>query len=67
MQSLFLQLLKVKNLGISHYRLNFTLENREETERIARGFANVYLYGQQPEAYVSQIETTKGHFARGVE
>ncbi len=58
---------EVKELGISRYRLNFTLENRAETERIARGFAKVYLQGQEPEAYLSQMETTKGHFARGVE
>ncbi len=58
---------EVKNLGISRYRLNFTLENREETERIAKGFAKVYLQNQQMDAYLSQLETTKGHFARGVE
>ncbi len=58
---------EVKSLGISRYRLNFTLENREETEKIARGFAKVYLQGEAPDGDLSQMETTKGHFARGVE
>ena len=58
---------EVKSLGIFKYRMNFTLENCEETEKIARGFVNVYLNGQAPDVYLTQMETTKGHFARGVE
>lgn len=57
----------VRKLGISRYRLSFTLENGEQTEKIARGFAEVYKNGRQPDAALLQMETTKGHFGRGVE
>ena len=65
--SLAKEVQEVKSLGISKYRMNFTLENREDTEQIARGFAKVYVEGQMPNAYLTQMETTKGHFTRGVE
>lgn len=58
---------EIKSMGISKYRLNFTLENAEETKRIARGFAKTYQKGELPEGYLLQMEATKGHFQRGVE
>ncbi|MBS6196593.1 MAG: U32 family peptidase [Clostridiales bacterium] len=57
----------VKKLGISRYRLSFTLETGAETERIARVFADVYQKGENPGSKDLQMEVTKGHFNRGVE
>lgn len=53
--------------GISKYRLSFTLENAKETQEIAKGFVDAFLYGKQPNKKLLQMETTKGHFQRGVE
>lgn len=57
----------VRRLGITKYRLAFTMENREETEKIARGFGEVYLHGKKPSREMTKMEVTKGHFNRGVE
>ena len=57
----------VKNLGIRKYRLSFTIEDGENTERIAREFCSVYLHGKKPSPEICQMEVTKGHFNRGVE
>ncbi|NCB92154.1 MAG: U32 family peptidase [Clostridia bacterium] len=58
---------KVKKIGVSRFRLSFTIEGEKETEKIARAFVAVYAYGGKPDESVSGMETTKGHFSRGVE
>lgn len=60
---------EVKRLGIRQYRLNFTMEDAGRTEQIAREFAAVYVEGREPDPSLQllQMETTRGHFGRGVE
>lgn len=65
--SLLKEVNEIKKMGITRYRLNFTLENKEETRRIAAGFAASYIKGERPDAKLLQMEVTKGHFNRGVE
>lgn len=57
----------VKHLGITKYRLSFTIENKVEVEKIARDFCAVYLHGENPSHEIQRMEVTKGHFNRGVE
>lgn len=57
---------QVRSLETGGYRLSFTLENEEETRRIAREFAEVYCEGKESKQKFLG-ETTKGHFSRGVE
>ena len=54
---------RVKELGVSSVRLAFTIESREETERIVEDFVAVYHGSQVSHEY----EFTKGHFKRGAE
>lgn len=58
---------EIRKLGISSYRLSFTMETGEQTEKIARGFAAVFMHGETPAPELLTMETTKGHFGRGVE
>ena len=58
---------KAENLGVKAYRLSFTTETRQETEKIVQAFVAVYLKGQKPDGQMQTGETTKGHFQRGVE
>nr|WP_297884718.1 U32 family peptidase [uncultured Blautia sp.] len=53
----------VKTLGMSSLRLSFTMESREETEKILQEFTDVYFYGKP----AFGREFTKGHFKRGAE
>lgn len=57
---------QVRSLETGGYQLSFTLENEEETRRIAREFAEVYCEGKESKQKFLG-ETTKGHFSRGVE
>ena len=54
---LFGELERLKTYGITHFRLQFTLESAKETENILQ-----LLQGKGQE-----IEYTKGHYKRGVE
>ena len=54
---------KVRNLGISHLRLNFTTESPEDSAVILQEFLNVYLHDKVP----ATRDYTKGHFKRGAE
>ena len=54
---------KVRNLGVSHLRLNFTTESPEESTVILQEFLNAYLHDKVPAAR----DYTKGHFKRGAE
>lgn len=54
---------RVKELGVSSVRLAFTIESREETERIVEDFVAAYHGSQVSHEY----EFTKGHFKRGAE
>lgn len=58
---------KAEKLGVKAYRLSFTTETQQETEKIVRAFVDVYLRGQKPDGQMQTEETTKGHFQRGVE
>lgn len=58
---------EVKRLGISKYRLSFTIESGSETKKIVRGFEAAYLRGEKPDHGLLPSEVTKGHFNRGVE
>lgn len=55
---------EVKKLGACRLRLNFTMENAQETRRTVRFFADRYLRGITGE---STGEYTKGHYKRGIE
>lgn len=57
---------QIRDLDTGGYRLSFTLENEEETKRIAREFVAVYCEGREPKQDFLG-ETTRGHFGRGVE
>ena len=57
---------QIRKLETGGYRLSFTLENEEETKRIAREFVAVYCEGREPKQDFLG-ETTRGHFGRGVE
>lgn len=52
------QMEAVSRLGAGAYRIMFTTENKEETERVLSGWLG---------AARSQVEFTRGHFKRGVE
>lgn len=54
---------QAKELGASAFRLSFTMESPEETQRIFRQFSQAYLNGRE----LSQSGFTKGHFKRGAE
>ena len=54
---------RVKELGVSSVRLAFTIESKEETERIVEDFVAAYHGSQVSHEY----EFTKGHFKRGAE
>ena len=49
--------------SVSSVRLAFTIESREETERIVEDFVAAYHGSQVSHEY----EFTKGHFKRGAE
>ena len=53
----------MEELGVSSVRLAFTIESREETERIVEDFVAAYHGGRVSHEY----EFTKGHFKRGAE
>lgn len=57
---------QIRKLETGGYRLSFTLENEEETKRIAREFVAVYCEGREPKQDFLG-EATRGHFGRGVE
>lgn len=65
--SLLKEAKEVQKLGLSRFRLAFTLEKGKQTGEIAKGFADTFVKGKQPDARLLQMETTKGHFHRGVE
>ncbi|HIS25645.1 MAG TPA: U32 family peptidase [Candidatus Pullilachnospira intestinigallinarum] len=53
-------------LGCGGYRLAFTLEDADTTRRTAETFVSVWRKGRK-ERLAGPGETTRGHFARGVE
>lgn len=55
----------VKELSPSAIRLQFTTENKDQTEAVIRSFADGFLYGRNAE--LPWAEFTRGHFKRGVE
>lgn len=55
----------VKKLAPSSVRLQFTVENRTQTEAVLKGFAQEFLYGIKTDLTLSEF--TRGHFKRGVE
>ena len=58
---------KVRKLGVSGYRLSFTVESEQETREIAERFAAVYMHGCEVKPDWMTGETTRGHFNRKVE
>ena len=54
---------KVRKLGVSCLRLNFTTESPEKSVEILQEFLDVYLHNKTP----GNQEYTKGHFKRGAE
>lgn len=69
--SLPLSLLKdrdrIRELGVCGARLSFTMEDRGMTERVADAFVKVYGDGEEALENLLSVETTRGHFGRGVE
>ena len=58
---------KVRKLGVSGYRLSFTVESEQETREIAERFAAVYMHDCEVKTEWMTGETTRGHFNRKVE
>lgn len=54
----------VKGLAPERLRLDFTVETKEETERILNTFLDVFRFNQEG---ILEKETTKGHFRKGIE
>lgn len=54
---------RVRNLGIQHLRLNFSVEDPDTAVRIFHKFADAYLHQQ----IFDDHDYTKGHFKRGAE
>lgn len=65
--SLFREAEEIKKLGVQKLRLSFSIESKTETKQTAREFVKVFLQGKEPGQFLLQMETTKGHFGRGVE
>ena len=55
----------LKELGCGGFRLAFTLEDGKTARRVAETFASAWLQGRK--VRLEAGETTRGHFARGVE
>lgn len=55
---------EVRSLNPAALRLQFTVENREETEKILDLYSAVYVCGR--DAVPPDTEFTRGHFKRGV-
>ncbi|MDD3217917.1 MAG: U32 family peptidase [Lachnospiraceae bacterium] len=53
-----------RRMGISNYRLSFTLENQTQTNQILRDFEQGFI---KEEKTSIKWDYTKGHFKRGVE
>ena len=56
---------QVKRLGPSALRLQFTVEDREQTREIIENFSQRFLYGRTDS--LLEGEFTRGHFKRGIE
>lgn len=56
---------RVKELAPVSIRLQFTIENKSQTEVVIKSFEEGLLYGQN--AKMPMEEFTRGHFKRGVE
>lgn len=56
---------ELKSMGFTSFRMNFTMEEPEEMERLLNAFGRLYLYGE-PAEFPSE-HFTKGHLKRGVE
>ena len=52
-------------MGITGVRLQFTVENREDVEKILKAFKTSFAEKQEAEEPVKDF--TRGHFKRGVE
>ncbi len=63
--SLFSEAEAVKRLRFGGYRLDFTLEDNAETARLLREFQRAFFKNGKPAD--QKMESTKGHFKRGVE
>ena len=50
---------KAEKLGVKAYRLSFTIETQQETEKIVRAFVDVYLRGQKPDGRCRQKRQPK--------
>ncbi len=57
---------ELKDEGITKWRLNFTIENRKETEQILEDWCNGISHGFLKERF-HHGEITYGHYKRGVE
>lgn len=56
---------ELKRLGFQSFRMNFTLENSKEMEKILKDFGHLYLHNKKTQFPAEQF--TKGHLKRGVE
>ena len=65
--SLLKEMEDVRRLGMASWRIHFTIEKQEEVKEILEAFFSSRLpgRGEKPERPV--LQTTKGHFRRGVE
>jgi putative protease len=55
----------VEELSPKRLRLDFTVEDKEETKEILQAFWEFFRLGKQ--AYALKKETTKGHFYKGID
>lgn len=55
---------EIEKLNPKYLRLQFTLENKKETENILEDYINAFIRGKQ---YHLPEKFTKGHFGRGIE
>lgn len=58
---------KLKKLGITAFRLDFTTETGKAVKRIINFYEDILVNGQEKKAVVPFSEYTNGHFKRGVE
>lgn len=58
---------KLKKLGITDFRLDFTTETGNDVKRIISFYKDILLKDEERKAAVPFTEYTNGHFKRGVE
>lgn len=58
------QINEINTLRAGKLRLQFTLENKEQTQQMLEVFGKTFV--SQEEVEIPEMEFTRGHFKRGV-